>query len=205
MAAFVLIPAPASNLYIRIYFDEIQGDSCALYYAVDGENGFTQEQSISSRIDYERKMAEFVLEPSLEGRVTGLRLDFPDEEQLICVKNITVSNDGMIQREFNPCVFFAGENLQYSNDIEATSLVSVRDRAYIRTASADPYLILSPELCGQIMGCYRHFIPTKLAICVFLLGCLVFAKLNIFRADTEVNTKEDGGADVPVFCGTQPN
>lgn len=202
MAVFVLIPAPASRLYIRVWFDEIQGDNCVLYYSVDGD-AFSRH--VISRIDYDRKMAEFVLEPSLEGRVTDLRLDFPDTEQLICIKNISVSNDGMIQREFNPCDFFDEDNLAYSNAIDAISLVRVRDRAYIRTLSNDPYVVFSPELCGQVMSCYRHFLPTKLAICAFFLGCIVFAKLKIFREDGERNIEEDGGANVSVFCGTRPD
>lgn len=181
MAAFVLIPAPASNLYIRIYFDEIQGECCALYYAVDGIETFSQEQCISSAIDYDKQMVEFVLEPSLEGRVTGLRLDFPVEPQLLCVKTITISNGGVIKREYNPCDFFAGENILYSNDIDAISLATARARTYISAVSDDPFLILSRGLCQQIMDCYGHFGLTKLAICVFLSASFFLAKMKIWR------------------------
>ncbi|MDE5587684.1 MAG: hypothetical protein K2J60_00895 [Acetatifactor sp.] len=181
MAAFVLIPAPASNLYIRIYFDEIQGDSCALYYAVDGDEAFSQEQCVSSVIDYDKQMVEFVLEPSLEGRITGLRLDFPAEPQLLCVKTITVSNAGVIKREYNPCDFFAGENILYSNDIDAISLVTARARTYVKTFSDDPFMLLSGELCQQLMGCYSHFRLTKLAVCVFLSASFFLAKMKIWR------------------------
>lgn len=187
-AAFVLMPAPAAGLYIRIYFDEIQGDGCALYYAVD-DGGFSQEQCVSSAVDYDRKMVEFALDPSLEGRITGLRLDFPDMEQLICVKTITVSSAGAIQREFNPCDFFGGDNAEYSNDIDAMSLVSVRARAYIRTLSGDPYLILSGGLCRRIMDCYSHFRLTRLAICVFLGGSFLLARSKIFGSREEVGDR----------------
>lgn len=191
MAAFVLIPVPASNLYIRIYFDEIQGDNCALYYALDGMNTFSQEQCINSAIDHEKKMVEFVLEPSLEGRITGLRLDFPDTSQLVCVKTITVSNAGVIKREYDPCDFFGGENIPYSNSIDAMSLVDVRARAYFQTLSGDPYLILSGGLCRQIMDCFSHFRLTRLAICVFLAASFILAKMKIWRSD------------VSVFCRTE--
>lgn len=200
MAAFVLIPAPASNLYIRIYFDEIQGNNCALYYAVDDRNAFSQEQCISAEIDHERKMVEFVLEPSLEGRITGLRLDFPNASQLLCIKTITVSNAGVIKREYDPCDFFSEENAVYFNDIDAVNLVAVRSRAYFRTLSGDPYLILSNGLCRQIMECYSHFRLTKLAICVFILASLFLAKMKIFKEDVS-----DGGVDVSVFCEAGSN
>lgn len=183
MAAFVLIPVPASKLYIRIYFDEIKGDNCALYYAVDGTNTFSQEQCIGCAIDYEKQMVEFALEPSLEGRITGLRLDFPDMPQLLCIKTITVSNAGVIKREYDPCDFLAEENILFSNDIDAMSLVTVRARAYIRTLSGDPYLILSNGFCQQIMDCYSHFTLTKLVICVFLSVSFFLAKKNVFRED----------------------
>lgn len=200
MAVFVLIPAPASKLYIRIYFDEIQGESCALYYALDGMNEFSQEQCITSVIDHEKQMAEFVLEPSLEGRITGLRLDFPDTSQLICIKTITISNAGVIKREYNPCNFFSQDNILYSNDIDEMSLVSVRARAYFRTLSGDPFLILSKGLCQQIMECYSHFVRTRLAICMFILASFILAEMKIFREDFCV-----GGADVSLFCGAESN
>ena len=181
MAAFILIPAPASNLYIRIYFDEIQGEGCALYYAVDGMDEFSQEQCISSAIDHDKQMVEFTLEPSLEGRITELRLDFPDEPQLLCVKTITISNGGVIKREYNPCDFFVGENILYFNDIDKISLATARARTYINTVPGDPFLILAPGLCRQIMNCYGHFQLTKLAICVFLSASFFLAKKKIWR------------------------
>lgn len=182
MAVFVLIPSPTSKLYVRIYFDEIQGDICSLYYA-DDLNTFSQEQCVSSAIDHDRQMVEFALEPFLEGRLTGLRLDFPDEEQLFCIRNITVSNGGVIKREFNPSQFFAQENIQQSNSIDEISLATARARAYVRTFSDDPYVVLSGELCQQFMGCYSHYRLTKLAVCVFLSCCFFLAKKRIFTED----------------------
>lgn len=51
-AVFVWMPFPASDLYLRIYFDEIAGDSCRLYYGTDVQGSFTPEQCISSIIDH---------------------------------------------------------------------------------------------------------------------------------------------------------
>lgn len=183
MAVFIFIPAPTSKLYIRIYFDEIQGNNCELYYAVDGMNAFSREQCITSAIDYNRKMVEFALEPSLEGHVTGLRLDLPGEPQLLCIKSITVSNAGVIKRQYNPCRFFAQDNITYSNDIDAISLATAKARAYFNAVSNDPYLILSDGLSRQIMDCYSHFTLTKLVVCVFLAGCFFLSKKKIFKED----------------------
>lgn len=182
MAAFVLMPATASNLCIRIYFDEIQGENCALYYEVDC-GGFSQEHCIISAIDYDRKMVKFVLEPSLDGHITGLRLDFPDEQQLLCIKTITISSAGVIKREYNPCDFFAQENIIYSNGIDEISLATAQARTYVKTLSDDPHMVLSGELSQQLAGCYSHFRLTKLAVCVFLLASLFLAKKKIFRED----------------------
>lgn len=183
MAVFVLIPAPTSKLYIRIYFEEIQGNNCELYYAVDNINTFSHEQCIISAIDHDRKMVEFALEPSLEGHVTGLRLDFPGEPQLLSIKSITVSNAGVIKRQYNPCRFFSQENIANTNDIDEISLATARARVYINVVSNDPFLAFSDGLCRQIMDCYSHFTLTKLAICVFLLGSFIISKKKIFRED----------------------
>ena len=184
MAVFIFIPVPTSKLYIRIYFDEIQGNNCELYYAVDSMNTFSHEQCITSAIDHDRKMVEFALDPSLEGHVTGLRLDFPGEPQLLRVKNITVSNAGVIKRQYDPCRFFSQENITNTNDIDAISLATAQARAYFNIVSNDPFLAFSDGLCRQIMDCYSHFTLTKLAICVFLAGSFFLSKKKIFREDS---------------------
>lgn len=182
MFVFIMLPFPASDLRIRIHFDEIEGSSFVLYYTADIANEFTNTQSISQDIDHDAKQVEFTLPSSLENRITGLRLDFPNTEQLLCVSSITVSSAGTIKRQFNPCDFFSESGILHSNDINGLSLATAKRHAYILTSSDDPYIVLSPDLCRRITDCYSHFRLTRLGICIFILGCFFFAKRNIFSS-----------------------
>lgn len=185
MFVFIMLPIPSSDLCIRVHFSKIeditQDRYCVLYYATDITNEFTEAQNIIQTINRGTKQVEFTLPSSLENHITGLRLDFPNEEQLLCISNITVSSAGTVKRQFNPCRFFSESNILYSNGITEVSLATAQARTYILTSPDDPYMILSPSLCRQITDCYSHFRLTRLGICFFILGCCFFAKKKIFN------------------------
>lgn len=180
MFVFIMLPLPASDLRIRIHFDAIEGNHLVLYYTTDSANDFSDAQSISQGIEQNTNQVTFTLPSSLENHITGLRLDFPDEEQLLCINNITVSSAGTIKRQFNPCNFFSASNILHRNGITEVSLATAQARTYVLTSSDDPYMILSPDLCRQITDCYSHFRLTRLGICIFILGCCFFARKKVF-------------------------
>lgn len=182
VALFIAVPLPSADLYLRVYFSEIAGQFCALYYSTESSNFFSQEQCVISDIDPERNMVTFRLDGSLKDQITGFRLDFPSDEDLICVSNITVSSAGIVQKQFNPIHFFADENFSYSNDIAAISLVDPRDTAYILTESSDPYLIFSANLVKQITDGYSCYRLTRLGICLFAAACFFMTKKNLFKS-----------------------
>ncbi len=182
-AAFILPPIHAAQLSIRVYFDDIEGSSCTLYYAPDSPGAFSQSQSVAAFIDPDSKVAVFALDPSLENRIAGLRLDFPDTAQLLRIKSVTISSAGVIKRQYDPCRFFAPENILSQNSIEAISLATAQTRAYIKTASADPYLVFSDKLCREINSCYSHFRLTRLCVCLFLLCVFLLVRKSPFRED----------------------
>ena len=177
---FILMPFPASDLIIRIYFDDIAGDSCALYYSTDSEKSFSAEQCIHSEIDYTQKSVEFRLDGALEKKLTALRLDWPHlTEQVICVKNIAISSGGVIQKEYNPCYFFADENIALAHETSVT-LVLPRNRAYLVAGVDDPYQILSDMLAEEIKSFYSHRIISRICLCLFIAGCFFFARKKLF-------------------------
>ncbi|MCM1118904.1 MAG: hypothetical protein NC543_06025 [bacterium] len=164
-------PHSASAMIIRVYFTEISGNSCGLYYTTDLQNSFSETQCIVSNIDYDQKMVEFRLDSSLAGHLTGLRLDLPSSaEQLLCVKNISISSGGVIQREYNPCDFFAEENLLLEHEVHL-DLVRPRNCAYLLTGADDPYVVFSSPLVDQIEGCFSHRIWSHILLCLFVVGC----------------------------------
>lgn len=182
-AAFVLLPTPTASLSLRFYFEEIEGSECSLYYTTDTSNMFSDEKQYRAEIDPEKNMAAFRLDPSLNGYLTGLRLDFPSESQLCCVKNVTVSSGGVIKRRYDPCEFFAEENIIDTHGIDEITRVPSRSFTYFSVTSDDPYIVLSEGLSRQVMDCYSHYRLTRLCICLFLLACFLIGKKKIFKAE----------------------
>lgn len=183
LAVFVLAPYPASDIYLRFYFRDISGEYCVLYYSTDSSGAMMPEQYFAAKIDPDLKVADFRLEPLFSDNITRLRLDFPNEEQLLNIKAITVSSGGVIKKQYNPCDFFREENIAASNGITGISLVKPRALAYFATSSDDPYVIFSPELTQDIIGCHSNLRLTRLGICLFLAGCFLMFRKKLFTAD----------------------
>lgn len=176
---YIFFPHPASDLYLRITFEELEGDTCYLYYATDTDSSFSEDKCIASKVDPDTMQASFRLDGSLAGHLTGLRLDFPHIEQLVGIKTVTVSSAGVIKKEFNPCYLFTPENIQLNHNADIT-LVLPRNRAYISAGADDPFLILSDALTAQIDGYYSHQTLSHLLLCVFIAGCFFCARRKIF-------------------------
>lgn len=176
---FILIPLPASDLIIRVYFTDIVGTSCSLYYTTDTDGAFTESKCVTSAIDYTDMSVEFRLDGSLEKHITNLRLDFPQEEQLIGIKNITASSAGIIRKSYNPCEFFAEENIAFSNESSVT-LVHPRNQVYILTGSTDPFIGLSASLINRLQHHFSHRMLSRFLICVFIGTCYVLSGKRLF-------------------------
>ncbi|MCM1027367.1 MAG: hypothetical protein NC432_13105 [Roseburia sp.] len=153
-----------------------------MYYATDTVNVFCVEQYERDDIDYDKKMVSFRLDASLEGHITGLRLDFPNQEQLLSIGNITISSGGIIRRQYNPCVFFAEENIADTHNITALDRAPARESVYIVTSPNESYVVLTEQFCRQITKYYSHFLITKLAICAFFCGAFYLGRKKLFSA-----------------------
>lgn len=178
VAAFILIPLPAADVYVRLHFSEAGGDNCSLYYTTGDFPNFSQDKCIISDIDYEKNEVTFRLDSSLEGKITGFRLDFPNTQSLIGIENITVSSAGIVQKQYNPCDFFEEKNVIYVNQAEY-SLVRPHNRTYIAPNGDDTYFIFSDTLACELNNSYSHFRLTRLGICFFAAGCYFFTKRKI--------------------------
>ncbi|MCD7863177.1 MAG: hypothetical protein LUG61_06620 [Lachnospiraceae bacterium] len=182
IAAYVFFPRPASDLVIRLTFEEVSGDSCELFYMVDSDVNFSSDQKVSAQIDYDSMQAEFWLDGSVAGHLTGIRIDLPHETQVAVVKTITVSSAGVIQKEFDPRDFFADSNISGTNNLEII-VVSTLHKTYLSAQSDDPYLIISDELVSQVDACYSDQRAFRLLVCVFLAGFVILSRRKIFETD----------------------
>lgn len=181
-ALFIFWPLSPAPLHIRFYFEEIAGDQCSLYYTTDTADGYSEDRHIVSPIEG-GKQAEFCLDASLAGHIKSLRIDWPDMEQILCVKSVTVSSAGVVQKEFDPCDFFS--DIAYENDIASRNMVRVRDRAYIGTDAEDPYMVFGEKTVDQIQKYYSRYRLTRLAVCIFFLGCCYFGRRKLFAVSEE--------------------
>lgn len=183
--AFIMIPLPAADIHLRFHFKDTIEGTYALYYSTTS-SGFSQEQCIVSDISETTNggYVSFCLNGNLEEQLTGIRLDFPAGEQLICISEIALSSAGIVQKQFNPCKFFSDENLANQNDISAVSTATAQDKVYIATIGKDPYMILSSDLTEEIRDGYSHLRLTRLGICLFATACYFMYKKNLFSKES---------------------
>lgn len=178
-AAFLLVPFPAADVNFRLHFKDTVEGSCALYYATDTA-GFSQEQCIIADVESETNRVTFHLDSSLENSLKGLRLDFPDGNNLICVDKVTISSAGIVQKQYDPSMFFGETNITNRNDIQDISLATAQDRAYVLTNGADPYVLLSSVLVEDVKDSFSHLFLTRLGILLFVAGCYFMYRKNLF-------------------------
>ena len=183
MIIFLLIPLPASDLILRITWGEynpIEPHDFFLYYSTDGQS-WSEEQKITGSLDEERSVVSFQVDSSLKGRIAGLRIDFPCQQQVVEIKDITVSSAGFPKKQYNPCTFFAAANQKAQNGLYAVDLAFAGACAYIGTTPEDPYIILSDALTQQIAGLFSHYRMTRLFICLFVLMCCLSYQKKLFK------------------------
>lgn len=180
---FLLIPVPASDLILRITWAEsssIDPHDFFLYYAMDGQS-WSEDHKILGSLDEERGIVSFQMDSSLEGRLTGLRIDFPNRQQLVTVKNITVSSAGFPKKQYDPCIFFDAANQKAQNGLYAVDLVLASARAYIGTTPEEPYVVLSDALTQQIAKLFSHYRMTRFFICLYVLACYLSYQKKPFK------------------------
>ena len=176
--AFIVIPPPPADMIIRLQLTEMVGNDYSLYYS-NTDSIFSPSKCIVGEVDYERNQVIFRLDSSLEG-LTALRLDFPHTDTLISLEKITLSSAGIIQKQFNPSIFFKSENILEMNDLETISLATAQDKAYIATNDWDPYVVLSNQIVQQINSGFSHWQLSRLGICIFIAACIYFYKKNYY-------------------------
>jgi len=180
MLIFVSLPLPASNMIIRVHYSGIVDSNYAIYYS-DNENSFQSDKYIMGEINNKKNYISFRLPDSVKN-LTELRMDFPDTDELLCIHKITISSAGIIQKQYDPNIFFAPENIISTNHIDAISLVSFQDKTYLATDGYDPYIVFSSNLVQDINSGFSQYRLTRIFICLFIIVCYLFYKNNPFKS-----------------------
>lgn len=195
MLVFILMPIPASGLTIRLYFDKFQGDSLVMYYTTDENPHMGMEQIIAGTIDAGNKLAVIKLSPELADHIDLIRFDFPEIEQTLSVRNISVSSAGVIQHHYSPCDFFSETNITDMNDIPQISLIEGKKTAYIQTNKSDPYILFDRGLVRDMLQYRSAYRRTRLAACILVVCGYVFYRIRPFGAGSGSKSRES--ADEP--------
>lgn len=169
---FIFFPMHPSDIYIKVHFRDVVEGTYDLFYAT--ENGvFTAEQKVTSSVENNKNggFVKFRLDGTMSEKLTGLRLDLPAGEHLICVSNISVSSAGVIKKQFAPCSFFADENIETVNHIKDISLVYAGDIVYIATNGIDPNIVMAQNIAEKVKKSSSRKYLTRLLICIYCGGC----------------------------------
>lgn len=195
MLVFILMPIPAAGLTIRLYFDKFQGDSLVMYYSTDENPRLGMDQIIEGTIDAANKLAVIKLSPELADHIDRIRLDFPEIEQTLSIRNISVSSAGVIQHNYSPCDFFSETNIADKNDIPQISLIEGKKTAYIRTNETDPYILLTSGLVRDMLQYRSSYRRTRLAACILVIIGYVLYRIQPFGSGSGSKSRES--ADEP--------
>lgn len=185
MLIFVFIPFPASGLTIRLYFGDFEGDSILVFYTTDEDPGMGNRQTFTAAIDKVNKLAVIKLSPELADHITQIRFDFPEAEQVLSIKNVSVSSAGIIQHQYDPCDFFSESNIVAKNDIPEIDLIRSHRTAYFKTDQHDPYLLFDGRLLRDMLQYRSSYRLTRIIACLLILAGYALYRIRPFSAETD--------------------
>lgn len=182
---FVMMPFPASGLTVRLYFGDMEGEEFEVLYTADPDFDMELANVGTKTLDREHKVAVMRVTPELADHLIYIRFNFPKMEQVVSIVNVSVSGAGVIRHFYNPCDFFAEENILDANDISQISLIESRETAYIKTGAEDPYIIMENGLVLDLLGHRSTFRRTRLAICILIFLGYLSWHLRLFGTKRE--------------------
>lgn len=181
MILFVLMPVSASGLCFRLYLKEVTEPSCYLYYTTAEHPDYSEEQRVNGIYDEEKREVTFRLDGELAGKLTNLRLDFANCEQLIGIDGVSVSSAGVVKKQYQPAAFFENARLVLQNDIREIDLIPAGNMAYLLTGTEDPFLVFSDRVVKEFNGYFSHYRVSRALVCVFLVGVWLFFRFRPMR------------------------
>ncbi len=174
---FIFYPFMCTDLHIKIYFTEDSSyTECRLYYTTTEDPNMSDDKLMTADMTYCK--ADLVLPKELCGKLTGLRLDFKETENLISINRIELCSGGFVRKTFDASQFFAEENIAATNDISALQNAIII--TYIGTDGNDPYILMGSETVQLCNNAYSHYTGTKAFICLFVVAAVMLSRKKIF-------------------------
>lgn len=179
MLVIMLMPLPADALYLHFSVKEGSTDDYRLYYTTAAMPVYDGTNYIDSYIDTKNGMVTFKFDPSMEGAITGLRLDFPSEEGMSVIDGISINSGGIVKKQLSVPVIFNDENYLMVNGMNISTVAS-RETVYASTTADDPFVVLGPEAVKALTTGFSHKFSTKLLIVLLIAAGLFFHEKDYF-------------------------
>lgn len=175
--AFIFYPFMCTDLHLKIYFAQDSAyTECSLYYTTTDAPDMSDDKQLDA--DMTSGKADLVLPKELCRKLTGLRLDFKETDNLLCINRVELCSGGFIRKSFDASQFFAETNIDATNNI--SSLQNADIITYIGTDGNDPYILFSPEVVQECNDAYSHYTGTKAFICLFVATTVLLARKKIY-------------------------
>lgn len=178
--AFIFYPFMCTDLHLKIYFTEDSAfTDCSLYYTTTDTPNMSRDTKISAETS--NNMADLVLPAELCDKLTGLRLDFTEADNLICIHRIELCSGGFVRKTFDASQFFAEDKITVINDISSLQCSDII--TYIGTSGKDPYIMFHSEIIQGLNDTFSHYTGTKIFICLFIVAVILLSRKKYFTAD----------------------
>ncbi|MBP5702729.1 MAG: hypothetical protein J6W85_09825 [Lachnospiraceae bacterium] len=179
----ILIPLPADDLYLRFHVREGSTDGYRIYYATQSNPDYSDEQYVDSVYDEETGQIRFVLDASLEGSITGIRLDYPAGEDMIVIDGISVNSGGIVKKRISvPSLFNEGNYLMIHGITIDT--VSDREMVYAAVTPDDPFVVFGSEGVSLLSTGFSHKLSTKICIALLIAIALILYNKDLFGKES---------------------
>ncbi|MBP3754643.1 MAG: hypothetical protein J6I66_07280 [Lachnospiraceae bacterium] len=179
MLAIILIPLPADDLYLRFHICEGSTDGYRIYYATVTDPNFSDAQHVDSTYDERTGNITFILDASLEGSITGIRLDYPPADDMAVIDGVSVSSGGIVKKRISVPELFNSDDYLMVNGMNLDTIAS-REKVCATTTPDDPFVVFGPEGVNILSTGFSHKMSTKLCIALLIALASVFSNKDLF-------------------------
>ena len=175
LAVFVVVPFHVSGLHIKLYFPEDTYGICQIFYQTPEDTSFDADKMISAEI--ENGVCDLYLDGSFKNRIYTLRIDLPTLTDTYEVSKVRITSAGFTVKKYSGYDFFTGDNILFSNDIEA---VDENNGSAIIYTGTDPFFVVNSPVLNTVNSGFSRMYLSKAFLALFLILASFFSGKRLF-------------------------
>ena len=179
MLAIILIPLPADDLYLRFHIREGSTDGYRIYYATVNDPNYSDAQYVDSTYDERTGNITFVLDSTLEGSITGIRLDLPPADSMTVIDGVSVNSGGIVKKRISVPELFNSDDYLMVNGMSIDT-IAARETVCANTTPDDPFVVFGPVGVNILSTGFSHKMSTKLCIAILIALASIFYNKDLF-------------------------